>query len=114
MKKLLLHLRNDSPGDLQIAISYLNNFCDAAGKAEKTAVLLVNGPAVKGFVKDSAVAPLIQVALSNPAVTIRLCHHALMKEAIPENRLLAGCAVVPYGIMELVDRQADGFSYVKI
>lgn len=113
MKKLSVHLQEDENESLQHALNYLQNFISGCPAESAQAVLVVNGPAVRLFCPHSPMEAAIRCALANSQIQIKLCRHALMRAKVPEYLPIPGCQIVPLGIVELVDLQADGFAYVK-
>ena len=111
-KHLLVHLRKEEIAEFETALNYLRNFISAVGAENAECVLVVNGPAVRFFRKTSDFAAKVRNVVG-PAVKIKLCHHALEHCAIEEDMVLPECGIVPYGIMELVSLQDQGFRYVK-
>ena len=51
--------------------------------------------------------------LSEDGVTMSACHNALMKRGISNGELYSFVEVVPSGIVELVQKQQEGYAYIK-
>ncbi len=113
MKKLLMHLHDHDPAALETALNTMSNFVKACGDESCLAVLLVNGEAVTFFAAGSAWQREIAAVMAQPGVVVKLCRHALNRYQIPESGLIAGCTVVPFGIIALVELEQSGFAYVK-
>ena len=61
----------------------------------------------------STVAAEVQEAIRNPNVSFRVCAVALKNNKVETSQLLPGVETVPDGIYELVEKQRDGWGYIK-
>ena len=52
-------------------------------------------------------------ALQNKNVSFKVCGVALKNQGIPENQLLQGIEIVPDGIYEIIQKQKEGWGYIK-
>lgn len=89
----------------------VNYFEEAAnqeilGKTE----LLVNGAAVLDVVSDSAVK---LADLINLGTDIAICANAMRSHGVTADQLQERLRIVPAGVVELVERQHDGFAYIN-
>jgi intracellular sulfur oxidation DsrE/DsrF family protein len=63
--------------------------------------------------RSTAVAD-VQEAMKNPNVSFKVCAIAMRNNKIEKSQLLAGVAVVPDGIHELVSKQQEHWGYIKV
>lgn len=110
---LVLHLNREDEFSLDAALNYVRNYRAALPDGNFKIALLANGPAVKFFKRDAACSAEVTALLQSVHVTLVLCRHAMETHNLTENDMVAGCRVVPAGIVELVRLQADGYAYVK-
>ncbi len=96
---------------LNLALSNIQNFYNAPQSQGAEVVLLANGPAVTLFKKECAPAALADVQAKGTKV--RLCQNAINKFEVAQEMLADNISIVPAGIIELIDRQNEGFSYIK-
>ena len=61
----------------------------------------------------STVAAEVQEAIRNPNVSFRVCAVALKNNKVETSQLLPGVETVPDGIYELVEKQREGWGYIK-
>lgn len=77
--------------------------------------LVANGPAVCEL-QDSVSEKLglkESLCFLSPKIRICACRNALMGNHITPGRLLPFVDIVPAGVVEIAQRQEDGFSYIK-
>lgn len=74
--------------------------------------ILANSEAVKEAVKESKYGKEF-AQLYEKGVDIALCHNALMAQGITEDMLWEGCRIVPAGVVELAQKQMEGYAYIK-
>ncbi|NLM65767.1 MAG: sulfur reduction protein DsrE [Enterococcus sp.] len=72
-------------------------------------VLLVNGPAIKGYFATEQ-APFIE----DTNVKLWACRNALRSNHLDETALSKKITVVPAGVYALVELQTQGYSYIKV
>ncbi len=77
-----------------------------------TAELLVNGPAVTALVPAGEQAAALEKAMAE-GLTVAACANALRANGLTAPELLPGVTVVPAGVVELAERQAQGWAYIK-
>ena len=62
----------------------------------------------------SAFANEVKEAMKNPNVTFRVCAIALKNNQVDKSQLVAGVETVPDGIYEVVEKQQQGWGYIKV
>ncbi|MHC5268568.1 DsrE family protein [Enterococcus sp. LJL98] len=72
-------------------------------------ILVVNGPAIKGYFSEEH-----QEFIANTPVTLFACRNALRGNELPETDLPEKVTVVPAGVYALVELQTKGYSYIKV
>jgi intracellular sulfur oxidation DsrE/DsrF family protein len=65
---------------------------------------------VKG---KSTVAPAIQELMTRKNASIKVCEATMKRHSVDKTQLLPGVEIVADGIIEIIDRQADGWGYIK-
>lgn len=76
--------------------------------------IVANGSAVKSLLKETPL-PIQQriIEFIDRGGKVCACHHSLERLSKTNEDVLEGIDIVPFGIVEVVQRQEDGFSYVK-
>ena len=76
--------------------------------------VVVYGSAMPMFVKGkSTVATAIQKLEANPKVSFKVCEQTMARYKVDKSQLVANVGTVPDGILEIVNKQAEGWGYIK-
>ncbi len=76
--------------------------------------VVVYGGAIDMVLKNqSSVAEDIINFKGHENVTFKVCNGTMLRKNISENMLLPGIDVVPDGILEIVQKQSEGWGYIK-
>ncbi|MBL3716965.1 hypothetical protein GHK52_09115 [Lactococcus garvieae] len=110
MLQVVLHINENQKW--KALLSNVENFQIWMAEHKETGniEILVNGEAVDKVLQDSSV-NLSKVLKTG--VKVAVCQNSLNARAYTPEMLQEGCAVVPAGIVELVQKQHLGFAYVK-
>ena len=80
----------------------------------KTIEVLANSEAVKAYAEDRFGDTLLAMDhLAKQGVRFVACNNALNRLQIAKEKLYPFVDIVPAGVRELVDRQMDGYAYIK-
>ncbi|WP_155287514.1 DsrE family protein [Lacticaseibacillus zhaodongensis] len=71
--------------------------------------VLVNGAAVA----DTTVGSAVDLSALAQMATVAVCANSMSQRQITRNQLQAGLTVVPAGVVELAQRQHQGYAYIK-
>jgi intracellular sulfur oxidation DsrE/DsrF family protein len=99
-----------TPEDLKRALILASNMHEAMSKAKFEVV--VYGPSVKLLSAFSDSVPLIQKVQSE-GIKVIACGRSLNTEHIDEADMAPGVKVVPYGAVWIVNREKQGWQYIK-
>ncbi|GEO70814.1 DsrE family protein [Levilactobacillus acidifarinae] len=102
---VVVHL--DEQAKVSLAQGNVHNLL--IGLPESRVVVVVNGPAVRSFLTPSWRAFLTDL----PEVEVDACANALRANGILAAQLPAGVAVVPAGVVRIVELEQQGFAYLK-
>ncbi|WP_101909165.1 DsrE family protein [Marasmitruncus massiliensis] len=76
--------------------------------------VLANSEAVKGYKYNSGMIDKNALeVLSRKSVTFVACNNALQGMNISKEQILPFVKVVPVGVRELIDKQREGYAYIK-
>lgn len=76
--------------------------------------VVIYGGAIEMALKDkSTVADQIKAFEDNENVSIKVCEGTMKRYNIEKSQLLPGIGTVPDGILELVQKQKEGWGYIK-
>lgn len=110
---LLLHV-DKADGSINTALGNAANYA-AALKGEKfNMVLVVNAKGVNELLTGSSAISQekLKRALES-GLEIKVCQNALNEHNIKAENLLPQCRIVPAGVVEIVERQREGYAYIK-
>jgi intracellular sulfur oxidation DsrE/DsrF family protein len=108
--KIIIHV--DEMAKWKMVLSNLKHLNEFYNQADDEIEVLVNGDAVNGVLKDCELASDILTAFVSQN-TLAVCQNSLDQRQIKPEQLLAGANVVPAGVVELVEKQAAGFRYLR-
>lgn len=76
--------------------------------------VVVYGSAMPMYVKGkSTVAKAIQKLESNPNVSFKVCEQTMARYKVDKSQLFTNVIPVPDGILEIVNKQTEGWGYIK-
>jgi uncharacterized protein len=114
LKKVVFHLDWDQEEPLAMALENIKNLFKAVPSQECRVRVVANGKAVKLFHKDKVGAHAADIEeLHNLGVRFMACRNALTKNNMDRPDLFPLCDIVPAGVVELINLQAQGFAYIK-
>ena len=86
----------------------------AAAYPQSVFEVVVYGSAMPMFVKGkSTVSKSIQKLASNPNVSFKVCEQTMERYKVDKSQLVTNVSTVPDGILEIVNKQAEGWGYIK-
>ncbi len=109
---VILHVTNKDPLMWNQALNNAGNYQQAMGKDKVLVEIVVNGPAIKMLQAESEVEPRVTAALTN-GVKIVACELTMKGAKLTRNDMIPGIGYVPGGIVEVVDRQREGWAYIN-
>lgn len=110
--KVIFHI--DEEGKWQLTLGNVKNMLSYANahNEEYKIEILANSEAVKEATKETTYAKEF-AQLHKEGVDIALCHNALMAQGIKEDKIWEDCRIVPAGVVELAEKQMEGYAYIK-
>lgn len=76
--------------------------------------VLANSEAVKGYIYSSDLVDKNSLEiLSQKGVIFAACNNALLGMNISKDQIFSFIKVVPVGVRELIDKQQEGYAYIK-
>lgn len=111
MYKVVFHVDEMEKWDL--SLSNVANLLAATKDPIKIAVV-ANSVAVQGYGKENYGELLEKmVALNGDGVVFSACQNALRAQKMGKESLATFVKIVPAGVLELVQLQQEGYSYIK-
>ncbi len=110
--KIVFDMSGRDTADHSAVIRQVNNVLKSAPQTKIEVVF--HGQAVYALVKDkTTVKEKIDDLVKNKQVVIAACNNSLIRLNISKDDLIASAVVVPVAILELIDKQEKGWSYIK-
>lgn len=111
--KVLLEVNSQRPEIWQRTIGTINQIAHIVGLKKAKVEVIAWGPGLKMLLKPSPVAMNIET-LSMQGVEFAACHQTMMALHIPASDLATGVTVVPGAIAEIVKRDHEGWTQIKM
>jgi len=92
----------------------INNIKNLLSDLDEYQVLVVaNADAVREYIQDESVFSQELAELTQHRVRLCACRNALNGHQIKEEDIFAFVDIVPVGIKEIVQKQLEGYAYIK-
>ena len=110
--KVVFEITTPDTAEQRTMLGQINNVLkDAAGT---TIEVVCHGPAIFMLVKDKTVlSPVMEELKNKQGVGFAACANSMRRNKIESSRLVPVANIVPNGVMEVVAKQEDGWSYIK-
>ena len=113
-RKVVFHVDWGQEERLALVLENIKNLFKEVPPQQCRVCVLANGRAVKRFHKDNIREHAADMEkLHNLGVRFMASRNALAKNEIEKSDLFHVCEIVPSGILELIDLQAQGYAYIK-
>ncbi|GAB2579427.1 DsrE family protein [Microlunatus antarcticus] len=108
---VVFHLDEGDPAKHESVLRNVANVLDALG--DGTVVELVtHGPGLRAVLAGAPHETALRTLIER-GVQVDACANTMRREHVGEDQLAAGVTIVPAGIVQLIHRQRDGWSYVR-
>ncbi len=103
----------DETAKWELTLKNVVNLLDQAGDTTFCVEVLANGEAVQGYVLPKNPFAAAMQKLDARGALFAACNNSLNALKIDRSSLISFVKVVPAGVLELVERQAEGYAYIK-
>ncbi len=110
--QLVFHVSENRPEQWRVALNNAMSFQRNVGKENVDLEIVANGPGLNMLKSDSKVADGIAQALDRN-IDLVACGETMKATKVAKEDLLGGVRVVPGGLIEIVDRQRSGWTYIR-
>ena len=110
--KVVFDITSSDSTDHQSLIRWLNGISKSNPNAQMEVVFYGKSLQMVTMEK-SMVAEEVQKLAKNKNISFRVCEMALKRRQLTKSDLLPGVETVPDGIAEIVQRQTEGWGYIK-
>jgi len=110
--KIVFEITSADTADHRTVLRQINNVIKDAPSTKIEVVC--HGPAIFMLVKDKTVlTDMMQELKTKQQVSFAACANSMRKNNLSSDQLVAVATVVPNGVMEVVAKEEDGWSYIK-
>jgi len=110
--KIVFDMAGSDTADHTAVIRQVNNILKNSPQTKVEVVF--HGKAVYALVKDkTTVQAKIDDLVNNKHVVIAACNNSLKRLNLTKDDLISSAIVVPVAMLELMDKQEKGWSYIK-
>jgi intracellular sulfur oxidation DsrE/DsrF family protein len=109
--KVVFQVSDSDPGKWNLTLNNAANAQKDLGKS-LIAEIVVYGPGIGMLESDSPVAKRVQAALSS-GIKIVACENTMAALQLSRRQMLPDIGYVPAGVVELINRQTEGYAYIR-
>jgi len=112
-RRVVLQVSDDDQETWEQALKLAENMLENAGGKDRIDIQIVAfSPGIGMVVNDSSVAGRVSKAAEN-GIQVRACAYTLGVRKLTPDKLAPGVKTVPFGALEIVDKQNEGWAYIK-
>jgi hypothetical protein len=110
--RLVLQVSENDPAVWNLTLNNAENVQQALGKDNVDVEIVAYGPGLNMLKAESKVAARLNAALDS-SVGLLACGTTMKKTKVTQADLASGVKVVPGGIIHIMQRQSEGWNYVR-
>ncbi len=111
-EKLVIQVSDNDPAKWRLALNNAKNVQAAVGASKVDVEIVAYGPGIGMLKLDSEVGERIDKALGE-GVKIVACQNTMQGTGLTEADMLPKIGYVPAGVVEIMRKQKQGYSYVR-
>lgn len=112
MAKVVIQVSDNDPGKWNLALNNAKNVQEDYGKDKVKIEIVAYGPGLGMLKLDSPVASRVSEATAD-GVAIVACENTMHKQKLGQADMLPGIGFVKSGVPELMQRQYEGYAYIR-
>lgn len=110
--KVVFQVSDNDPAKWNLTLNNVRNVQTDLGDDKVVAEIVVYGPGIGMLKADSPVAQRVADALGK-RVKVVACENTMKAQKLTYDDMLPKIGYVPAGVVELIQRQAEGYAYIK-
>lgn len=110
--KVVIQVSDNDPAKWNLALNNAKNVQEDLGKDKVKIEIVAYGPGLGMLKLDSAVAQRVSDATVD-GVSLIACENTMRKQKLTQNDMLPGIGFVKSGVPELMQRQKEGYAYIR-
>ena len=111
-QRVVLQVSDNDPKKWNLALNNAKNVQQALGKENVDVEIVAYGPGLNMLKADSKVAPRLAAAMDD-GVVLNACGNTMRNTKVSESDLAGGVKIVDAGVIHIMQRQREGWAYVK-
>ena len=111
-QKLLIQMSEADPAKWNMALNNAKNVQDELGAANVDIEIVAFGPGINMIKFDSAANSRVSEAMKS-GIAVVACENTLRNLKMSRTDIIAGASYVPAGVVQIMRRQGEGWSYVR-
>lgn len=112
LRNVIIQVSDNDPQKWNLALNNAQNIQQALGKDKVTVEIVAYGPGLHMLKSDSKVSGRVNGALDS-SVQVVACATTMRKMKVAKADLIGGVGVVPGGVLEIMKRQSEGWTYLR-
>ena len=110
--RVVMQVSDNDPGKWNLALNNAKNLQADLGAKNVDIEIVAYGPGIGMLKADSVVGNRIEEALSS-GVRIEACENTMRGQKLDKADMLAGIGYVPAGVVEIMQKQQQGWAYLR-
>jgi len=110
--RVVIQVSDNDPAKWNLALNNAQNLQQALGKDKVQVEIVAYGPGLNMLKANSKVAGRVNGALDQ-SVDIVACGNTMKKMKVAKSDLIGGTRVVEGGVIEISERQQQGWTYIR-
>jgi intracellular sulfur oxidation DsrE/DsrF family protein len=110
--KVVFQVSDNDPAKWNLTLNNVRNVQADLGEDKVIAEVVVYGPGIAMLQSGSPVGQRVAAALGKN-VKVVACENTMKAQKLTYDDMLPKIGYVPAGVVELIQRQADGYAYIK-
>ena len=110
--KVVIQVSDNDPAKWNLALNNARNIQKDLGKGNVDIEIVAYGPGLNMVKSGSAVAPRIEEAVL-AGTRIDACENTMANTKVTKEQIIPGVAYVGSGVVQIMKRQQEGWSYVR-
>ena len=110
--KLVIQVSDADPVRWNLALNNAENVQQALGKGNVTVEIVAYGPGIGMLESESKVADRLAQALDN-SVVLDACEVTMHKQKLDKSDMYGGISYVPAGVVHIMQREQQGWQYIR-
>lgn len=111
-EKVVFQVSEADPKSWNLALNNVKNVQEALGKDNVVAEIVAYGPGIGMLKVESTVGNRVNDAVA-AGVKVVACENTMHAQKLSKDDMLAGISYVPAGVIELMQKQRQGYAYIR-